>query len=183
VGFLAVMGLVGIVMLGPVIGVVSALVALFCVVLSVLLSVFSVIFVFALIGLCVWLPIRLAWQGKNPAWKDVAVKAKHLSVSLWHLLLWYWGETWKLACWLRTKGKMYWQPAWSGARRGAWIISCVLIEAASGALVGGMLAWIANDQSATPVLGLGAGLGALLGIFVAVLRMEGSSVDCATVTR
>jgi hypothetical protein len=172
VGFLAVMGLLAIILVGPVIGVLSALFAVFCVVLSLLLSVFSLVFTLALIGFCVWLPIRLLCAGKVPAWKDIAVKAKHLGLSLWRLLRWYWAGTWRLACWVRTKGKLYWQPAWSSISRGAWVISSVLVEAVSGAVVGAMLAWVASNQSVTPALGLGAGLGALLGIFVALLRME-----------
>jgi hypothetical protein len=172
VGFLAVMGLLAIILVGPVIGVLSALVAVFCVVLSLILSVFSFVFAFALIGFCIWLPIRLLSAGKTAAWKDIGVKAKHLCLALWRLLCWYWVETWRLACWLRAKGKMYWQPTWSGICRGAWVASSVLVEAVSGALVGGMLAWVASNQSVTPALGLGAGLGALLGIFVALLRLE-----------
>jgi hypothetical protein len=172
VGFLAVMGLLAMILAGPVIGVVSALFAVFCVVLSLILSVFSLVFTFALIGFCIWLPIRLLCGGKTPAWKDIGVKARHLCLSLWCLLCWYWTHVWKCAGWVRTHGREYWQPVWTGMRRWAWIISSVLVEAASGALVGGMLAWVANNQAITPALGLGAGLGALLGIFVALLRSE-----------
>jgi hypothetical protein len=175
VGFLAIMGFASIVLMGPVIGVLSALFAVFCVVLSVLLTVFTVVFTFALIGFCFWLPIRLICAGKTPPWRDVGTKAKHLGLALWRFLCWYSGETWRLACWLRTKGKLYWRPAWSGICRAAWVISSVLLEVISGALVGGMLAWVAGNQAVTPALAIGAGLGALLGFFVALLRTQPQS--------
>ncbi len=181
-GFLALVGLAGIVLLGPVIGVISAVFALFCVVFSLLVSLFSVVLTFAIIGLCFWLPLRLLGGGRSAAWREFAFKARHLALSSWHMLAWYWRGTWTLASWLRAKCELYWQPTWNGVRRGAWVCSRFLVEILSGAAVGAMVAWIANEQTMTLGLGLGAGLGGMLGLFSAVLRSESASADDAKST-
>jgi hypothetical protein len=178
IALLALLGLVSLFLAGPVLAVIAAVVSVVCVVLSVLLSVFAVVFVFAVIGFFVWVPVRLIYGKDDAAWRDAAQKGKILGVSLFAFLCRFLTETWKVLSWGWRHASSAMQTGWSWTCQYARLAGTIVLESISGAVLGGMVVWVGVGGEELPhLIALGAGLGALLGVLVATLQQASSQIE------
>jgi hypothetical protein len=178
IGFLALMGFLAILLAGPLLGIASALFALLCVVLSLVFSIFTVVLAFALVGFIFWVPLRLIWPGRRHAWEDIGCKGRSLCLSLLCLAKESLAVSGKLLHWARPRGQQLWRGTVTRVRQHVAFVGQLLLEMASGALLGGLVGLVIADsrglQTFTPhsliPVPVGAVLGCLLGFFIAIGR-------------
>jgi hypothetical protein len=175
-GFLAVIGFLAVVLAGPILGVIfgllSAFFALFLVILSVGVAVIAVLLPLAIIGFFIWAPIRIFFLHRRPAWDEIRENGRTLVFSLFWITRWSLVTTWRLADRAQSQVCHVWQATWHKASRHAWFVSGILLELASGAIVGGTLGWITGSQEHENIfaIAVGAIAGGVLGFMIGLSR-------------
>jgi hypothetical protein len=174
ISFLAVLGLLALFLAGPLLGIVLIFLGIAGTVFVLLLSLLAIALVFAVLGYAVWVPLRLVCPGKSSVWLDIRSKGKHLCLSLWQLSAWYFGAMLRCLAWARHKFKCLGRSTWEASYQYAWLVSRFMVELVSGALLGGMLAWIGTGQDSpfSGTVALGIALGALLGLLIASYKLR-----------
>jgi hypothetical protein len=158
-GYFAFMGFAALLLAGPLIGIVVALFSLFVAMISVLAP-------FAVIGLLVWVPIRII--SGNP--RKALAEARQAGGTVWNSVL--------KPPLVRGKQICFWAGTAFGSTTGrAEQIGGMLKETACGAAVGALLGIAAGvgGQEVFPDAALGAAAGAVVGMFVGFTRMGWSS--------
>jgi hypothetical protein len=190
--YLALLGFVAIILVGPVLGIIAAII-------SVAFSVIATILPFALLGLLIWVIISFFTNGHRKTWHEI----RHASESTYRSTLkrpmvhcaracrgtWHAGH----AVWSRFRPGERCRKAQhvcaetaaacaetaaatvSTVRRGTHRAVEVAIEVLSGALIGTLVGLFWTWQTRQPATAglIGAGIGAAVGIFVAVSRRLG----------
>jgi hypothetical protein len=165
-GRLIVIGFMTMVLIGPVLGVLAALLWLIVTLLSIFLP-------FAVIGFLVWLPYRLL-SGRGSAVNETKLFVKGTFQALVAAPV-------RLLLWLPALARMGLQKTWSAGRR----VGGILLETGCGAMLGGGLGWLTAAHFSTRervfyVLG-GVLAGAVFGLLVGLInhlpsfRGQGSS--------
>jgi hypothetical protein len=190
---LAVVGFVALLLIGPVLVLVATL-------FSIGITLFSMALPFLVIGLIVWIPIRLFSSGGSTAWRDIHNAGKAMGrVTLMPLRGGAWvghgaefvrkgarGSLSGANCVLdgvRRGGTWAWQRR-SRLVEAADFLGGLFVEGTCGAMVGLLFGGIASWQlqaGETPVW-LGAAVGALLGLVVAVTRRHAERSPAATLS-
>jgi hypothetical protein len=154
-GYFAFMGFAALLLAGPLIGIVVALFSLFVAMISLLAP-------FAVIGLLVWVPIRVLSGSPRKAWTE----ARQAGGTLWNSVL-----KPPLA---RGKRICSWAGgAFGSTRDRAEQVGGMLVETICGAAVGALLGIAAGIGSQDSVVdaGMGAAAGAVVGMFVGFTRV------------
>jgi hypothetical protein len=180
---LAFIGFASLLLIGPIVALIASLLSFGLVLLSLALP-------FAVVGLLVWVPVRLFSSGAWAAWKDMHATGKTMGrVTLLPLR----GCARVAAGTARLRqgahcGLAQASRALNGARRGgrwvwesrsrlSWVadfLGGIVVECFSGALVGLLFGGIASwqYQAGEGPAWLGLAVGALLGLAVAVTRRQ-----------
>ena len=162
IGYFALIGFLAILLAGPVIGILSALVSLFLAIFSVAITVFVVILPFAMIGFLVLAPIEAVRTGRPIEWR----RLREICVGLWAKTLgvawWVWRKLLGFISFLRRRVAAL-----------AIYVRVVFWEVICGALVGAFLGWMmARHEMDKPHIIIGALIGAILGALVGASRHE-----------
>lgn len=162
IGYFALIGLLAILLAGPVLGLLSVLLSIVLAVFSIALTVFVVILPFAILGFVIMAPIQAARSGKPIEWNRLGVMCKNLWRGSLGTALWCWRKLVQFVHFLRRKVaalSIY-------VRLVFWEVVC---GACVGGFMGGMVAF--HDHQKPEIL-IGAALGAILGALVGASRME-----------
>jgi hypothetical protein len=154
-GYFAFMGLAALLLAGPLLGIVVALFSLFVAMVSLLAP-------FAVIGLLVWVPIRVLSGNPRKAWDE----ARQAGGTLWNSVL--------KPPMARGKRMCSWAGGAFGSTRGrAEQVGGMLVETTCGAAVGALLGIAAGiaSQEFVADAGMGAAAGAVVGMFVGFTRI------------
>jgi hypothetical protein len=173
--YFAFIGFIAILLVGPVIGILSVVLSIGLALLSFAIAALGIILPFAILGFLVWAPLHAAFSGKPLEWRKLGRLCKGIFDKVFGVV--------RGASSMMTGSGRIFQQKLSGLSSNVGVI---LFETFCGALVGLLLAVIAEYMSASQrdlglaIIGLliGAVLGALVGtsrIRVKEPRMEHSA--------
>jgi hypothetical protein len=154
-GYLAFMGVAALLLAGPVI-------ALLSLVISLVLAAFSILLPFAVIGLLLWVPIRILSGNRGKGWAE----AREAVGAVWRSVLRPPLQFGKRLC--------SWIGASFGSSRGrAQQVGGILMETCCGAAVGALLGVAAGMGTDGMFVdgGRAAAVGAVVGLFVGFTRI------------
>jgi hypothetical protein len=160
--YFALIGFLGILLAGPVLGLLSVLLSIFLTIFSIALTAFVVILPFAVLGFVIVAPIQAMKTGRPVEWNRLGA----LCHNLWRGIS---GVAWW--CWKKLVGFIHF------LRRKAVLLSiygrAVIWEVLCGAFVGGFLGGVlALNHPDKPEIPIGAVVGAILGALVGRSRMD-----------
>jgi len=162
IAYFALIGLLAILLAGPVLGLLSLLLSIVLAVFSIALTVFVVILPFAVLGFVIMAPIQAARSGKPIEWNRLGVMCKNLWRGSLGAALWCWHKLMQLVHFLRRKVAAL-----------SIYVRLVFWEVLCGALVGGFMGgMVAFDDHQKPEILIGAALGAILGALVGASRRD-----------
>jgi len=162
IGYFALIGLLAILLAGPVLGLLSVLVSIALAIFSAALTVFIVLVPFIIVGFVVMAPIEGALTGKPIEWSRLGDMCKGLWRHIWSLTWWSWKKLIGCLHFLRRKMAAL-----------LIYVRVVFWEAVCGALVGAFLGgMVALHDLDKPEILIGAFIGAVLGAVVATSRLE-----------
>jgi hypothetical protein len=154
-GYFAFMGVAALILAGPVI-------ALLSLVISLILAVLSILVPFAVIGLLIWLPIRILSGNPSKAWTE----ARKAGGVLWRSVL-------RPPLQLGKRLFSWFGNAFGASRGRAQQVGGILMETTCGAAVGALLGVAAGmgKEEMYADAGLAAAVGAVVGLFVGFTRI------------
>jgi hypothetical protein len=166
-GYLVLIGFLTLLFIGPIIALVTAAISL-------AVTVFSVFLPFALIGLLVWVPYHLFTHGGEATWQrtcELAHGAKDAALAVPRRLC---GGAWSRVCTLGSAARDF-------NRAALRVLGIFLLEAVCGALIGGLLGFLAAadlpGRREWYILA-GAGFGLAVGAIVAISRLKPAAAQC-----
>jgi hypothetical protein len=162
IAYFALIGLLAILLAGPVLGLLSLLLSIVLAVFSIALTVFVVILPFAVLGFMIMAPIQAVRSGKPIEWNRLGVICRNLWRGSLGAALWCWRKMMQFVHFLRRKVAAL-----------SIYVRLVFWEVVCGALVGGFMGGMVafNDYQKLEIL-IGAALGAILGALVGASRMD-----------
>jgi len=162
IGYFALIGLLAILLAGPVLGLLSLLLSIVLAVFSVALTVFVVILPFAILGFVIVAPIQALRSGKPIEWNRLGAICKNLWRGSLGTALWCWRKLVQFVHFLRRKVAAL-----------SIYVRVVFWEVVCGAFVGGFLGgMVALHDLDKPEIIIGAALGAILGALVGASRVD-----------
>ncbi|HEV2945817.1 MAG TPA: hypothetical protein VGX70_00480 [Gemmataceae bacterium] len=162
IGYFALIGLLAILLAGPVLGLLSILLSIVLAIFSIALTIFVVILPFAVLGFVIMAPIQAATSGRPVEWRRLGVMCKNLWRGSLGAALWCWRKLHQFVHLLRRKVAAL-----------SIYVRVVFWEVVCGAFVGGFLGgMVALHDPDKPEIIIGAALGAILGALVGASRVD-----------